>query len=54
VLLPFYSSDAGKYFFDARADERNVRFTYDSRWYYERIPLSAISKSPNLVQNPGY
>jgi hypothetical protein len=54
VLLPFYSSDAGKYFFDARTDERNVRFTFDSRWYYEQIPLSAISKSPNLVQNPGY
>jgi len=54
VLMPFYSSDAGKYFFDARTDERNVRFTYDSRWYYQQIPLSAISKSPNLVQNPGY
>ncbi|MBO9204914.1 MULTISPECIES: RagB/SusD family nutrient uptake outer membrane protein [Niastella] len=54
VLMPFYSSDAGKYFFDARTDERNVRFTFDTRWYYMQIPQSAITKSPNLVQNPGF
>jgi hypothetical protein len=54
VLMPFYSSDAGKYFFDARTDERNVRYTFDSRWYYQQIPTGAISKSPNLVQNPGF
>jgi starch-binding outer membrane protein, SusD/RagB family len=54
VLMPFYSADAGKYFFDARFDERNVRFTFDSRWYYLPIPQAAINKSPNLVQNPGY
>ena len=54
VLMPFYSSDAGKYFFDARTDERNVRFTFDTRWYYQQIPQAAITKSPNLVQNPGF
>jgi hypothetical protein len=54
VLLPFYSSDVYKYFFDARTDERNVRFTFDTRWYYQQIPQSAITKSPNLVQNPGF
>jgi hypothetical protein len=54
VLMPFYSSDAGKYFFDARTDERNVRFTFDTRWYYMQIPATAITKSPNLVQNPGF
>jgi hypothetical protein len=54
VLMPFYSSDAGKYFFDARTDERNVRFTFDTRWYYQQIPTTAITKSPNLVQNPGF
>jgi starch-binding outer membrane protein, SusD/RagB family len=54
VLMPFYSSDAGKYFFDARFDERNVRFTFDTRWYYQQIPTGAITKSPNLVQNPGF
>jgi hypothetical protein len=54
VLMPFYSSTAGKYFFDARTDERNDVYTYDPRWYYEQIPGGAISKSPNLIQNPGY
>lgn len=54
VLMPFYSSEAGKYFFDARTDERNVRFTFDTRWYYQQIPAAAITRSPNLVQNPGY
>lgn len=54
VLMPFYSADAGKYFFDARTDERNVRFTFDTRWYYQQIPAAAITKSPNLVQNPGF
>lgn len=54
VLMPFYSSDAGKYFFDARTDERNVRYTFDTRWYYQQIPTAAITKSPNLVQNPGF
>ena len=54
VLMPFYSSQAGKYFFDARTDERNDVYTYDPRWYYEQIPGGAISKSPNLIQNPGY
>jgi hypothetical protein len=45
---------AGKYFFDDRFDERNSRYTFDPRWYYEQIPASAIAKSTNLVQNPGY
>jgi len=54
VLMPFYSSTAGKYFFDARTDERNAVYTYDPKWYYEQIPGGAISKSPNLIQNPGY
>ncbi|HEY9002538.1 MAG TPA: RagB/SusD family nutrient uptake outer membrane protein [Mucilaginibacter sp.] len=54
VLMPFYSSTAGKYFFDARTDERNDVYTYDPKWYYEQIPGGAISKSPNLIQNPGY
>lgn len=54
ILMPFYSSQAGKYFFDARTDERNDVYTYDTRWYYEQIPGGAISKSNNLIQNPGY
>ncbi|MGZ3873817.1 MAG: RagB/SusD family nutrient uptake outer membrane protein, partial [Mucilaginibacter sp.] len=54
ILMPFYSANAGKYFFDQRTDERNDVYTYDSRWYYEQIPGGAISKSSNLIQNPGY
>jgi len=54
VLMPFYSADAGQYFFDARPDERNVRYTFDTRWYYQEIPKDQISKSLNLLQNPGY
>ena len=54
ILMPFYSSQAGKYFFDSRTDERNDVYTFDQRWYYEQIPQGAISKSTNLIQNPGY
>ncbi|MDR1718616.1 MAG: RagB/SusD family nutrient uptake outer membrane protein [Dysgonamonadaceae bacterium] len=54
VLWPFYADKADKYFFDARLDERNTRYTYDSRWYYQQIPTSDITKNPNLIQNPGF
>lgn len=54
TLMPFYVAEAGKYFFDARLDERNSRYTFDTRWYYQEIPGSEISKSQNLIQNPGY
>lgn len=54
VLMPFYSAQAGKYFFDDRFDERNDVYTYDPKWYYEQIPGGAIAKSNKLIQNPGY
>ena len=54
VLMPFYSATAGKYFFDARLDYRNTRYTFDTRWYYQQIPQGEISKSNSLIQNPGY
>jgi hypothetical protein len=54
ILNPFYSSTAGKYFFDDRYDERNSKYTFDPRWYYEQIPTAVIARSTNLVQNPGY
>jgi starch-binding outer membrane protein, SusD/RagB family len=54
VLMPFYSVTAGKYFFDARTDERNNRYTFDIRWYYQQIPQANISKNQKLIQNPGY
>jgi len=54
TLMPFYAATAGKFFFDERLDERNVRYTFDTRWYYQQIPQDQISKSQNLIQNPGY
>jgi hypothetical protein len=54
VLWPFYADKADQYFFDARLDERNTKYTYDSRWYYQQIPTSDINKNPNLIQNPGF
>lgn len=54
VLMPFYAEKAGKWFFDDRYDEKNGVFTFDSRWYYQQIDPGEITKSPNLVQNPGY
>lgn len=54
TLMPFFVADANKYFMDARLDERNVRYTFDPRWYYEQIPNGEISKSNKLIQNPGY
>jgi hypothetical protein len=54
VLMPFYSANDKKYFFDARTDERNARYTFDVRWYYEQIPQGEIAKSAVLIQNPGY
>ena len=54
VLMPFYAAQAGKYFFDARFDERNDRYTFDTRWYYEQIPGATIATSTNIIQNPGY
>lgn len=55
VLMPFYADHTGKWFFDARYDEGNRIYTFDTRWYYQEIPSNAISSSNNLIiQNPGY
>ncbi|MCC5905816.1 MAG: RagB/SusD family nutrient uptake outer membrane protein [Balneolaceae bacterium] len=54
TLMPFYVEHEGKYFFDARLNENNYTYTFDTRWYYKEIPSNVISSSPNIVQNPGY
>lgn len=54
ILNAIFASKVMKYYFDDRPDERNTTFTFDSRWYYEQIPAAVITKSPNIVQNPGY
>ena len=42
-----------KYIFKIEDAPKNTR-TFLSKLYYERIPSSAISTNPNIVQNPGY
>jgi hypothetical protein len=54
ILNAIFALQALKYFFDDRPDERNSVFTFDPRWYYQRIPDAVIAKSPTIVQNPGY
>lgn len=54
ILMPFYAEKSGKWFFDDRYDELNRVYTWDSRWYYQEIPSGEITKSPNILQNPGY
>lgn len=59
VLYPFFSTDANKYFLDARYMESkgagaDYVFNYDSRNYYQMIPPAEITKNPNCKQNPGY
>ena len=54
ILNPIFALNAMKYFFDDRPDERNTRFTFDPRWYYQQIPAAVIAKSLNIVQNQGY
>lgn len=54
TLMPFYAAYAGKYFFDAKIDELNRSYTFNTSWYYQNIPGGAIEKNPTLKQNPGY
>ena len=54
TLMPFYADYAGKWFFDARYDDRGSTFTFDTRWYYQQIPDVAITTSKKVVQNAGY
>ncbi len=52
-LYPFYSSTAGKYFFDAGLDEGRRRFRLTEQEYYFLIPSDEVSKSPMIDQQPG-
>ena len=53
VLMPFYSEHTGKYFFDARLNEFDMTYDFDTRWYYQQIPNDVIERS-SIIQNPGY
>jgi hypothetical protein len=53
-LYPFYSTQADKYFFDARLEERlNRRFSFTELNYYFAIPGGQVSRSPVIDQQPG-
>lgn len=53
ILMPFYADKANKWFFDSRYDEKTIRYTADSRWYYLDIPGDIVN-SDGIPQNPGY
>lgn len=54
TLMPFYAAQNSKYFFDVRTDEKNRFYSFDPKWYYQQLPPTEVSKSKNLIQNPGY
>jgi len=51
-LYPFYSTQANKYFFDARFEETNKQFRLTMIDYYFAIPADEVSKSPAIDQQP--
>lgn len=52
-LYPFYSSVAGKWFFDAGFEEARKRFRFTELDYYFAIPQAEVNKSPVIDQQPG-
>ncbi len=52
-LYPFYASQSGKYFFDARFQWVSLKtFEYNVIDYYFQIPTGEVSKSPMIDQQP--
>lgn len=52
-LYPFYSTETGKYFFDANFQmAREMELMYDAIDYYFEIPSNEVSKSPVIDQQP--
>jgi hypothetical protein len=52
-LYPFYSSQAGKYFFDAHFHWVGIRtYTFSPLSYYFAIPSAEVTKSPFIDQQP--
>ena len=52
-LYPFYSTQANKYFFDARFDIFTYKYTLRLNQYYFAIPGGEVSKSSVIDQQPG-
>ncbi len=52
-IYPFYSADAGKWFFDTHFDNINrKKFSYNIVDYYFGIPGDEVTKSPVIDQQP--
>ncbi|HJD93137.1 RagB/SusD family nutrient uptake outer membrane protein [Bacteroides coprosuis] len=52
-LYPFYSTEANKYFFDARYQWVNLKtMSYSPIDYYFEIPSGEVAKSPQIDQQP--
>ncbi|NDV96380.1 RagB/SusD family nutrient uptake outer membrane protein [Dysgonomonas sp. 521] len=52
-LYPFFSTQTGKYFFDARFQMVALKtFNYTPRDYYFEIPAGEVAKSPVIDQQP--
>lgn len=52
-LYPFYSSETGKYFFDARFQWISLKtLSYNTLDYYFSIPSGEVNKSPVIDQQP--
>ena len=56
ALHPYYDVDKGIYYFERKKYEPagQAGKTFQSRFYYLRIPGDEITKNPKLTQNPGY
>lgn len=44
----------GKYIYDCRFDERNPRYSFATKYYYEAIPGAELNANPKLKQNEQY
>lgn len=52
-IYPFYSSEAGQWFFDTQFQNyKSKKFSYSTIDYYFAIPSGEVSKSPVLDQQP--
>jgi hypothetical protein len=58
ILNTYYSTDAQRYFLSVKFQEPRAGFqyifTFDTRYYYQPIPLGEINKNPKTKQNPGF
>lgn len=54
TLSSYYVMDEGKYIFLNEVNKEGRRVNFYSRWYYQQMPGSAISKNAKIIRNDGY